>query len=416
MAEVALPNAVRYGQMLPDAVAGTQTLNRFDAVNGSTFSNDGANEIRINISAPGFLLGHQAELHFDLKNNDTTNDLNTNGRASCVFDQLRIESNGVELERIEHYGLLDYLMSAYEGNLAGQAAGSFAGGPTPAATLAGTGGTTIGEGAVASFSIKFRSGFLNNKLKKAIPLLGTNGITLIMRMNPSAIESVIAAAGTISSISVLNPRVYCPVFQITDSNFAQRYQSMLGQMGIEWCGISFKRYTNALPAVTGDVVGQINDRSISLRGLLTAIRTNANIIDADKNSFATQIANISKYVYRINGQQYPLGGVDYSATDPARAYSEVAKLLGTYDELRGSVDKSVFVATDTTGLGVLAVDLKKYDDRSVNLTGLATAASTMPSTLEVTKLGAGDASTMVTFAICDAIYKLDNTGAFSVQM
>lgn len=191
---------------------------------------------------------------------------------------------------------------------------------------------------------------------------------------------------------------------------------MLGQMGIEWCGISYKRYTNALPAVTGNVVGQINDRSISLRGLLTAIRTNTNIVDADANSFATQIANINKYVYLINGQQYPLGGVDYSATDPARAYSEVAKLLGTYDELRGSVDKSVFVATDTKGLGVLAVDLKKYDDRSVNLTGLATAASTMPSTIEITKSAAGNASTMVTFAICDAIYKLDNTGAFSVQM
>ena len=64
-----IPLCVRYDMDLPLAVQGSQQMVRFDAVNGNNFVMDGgSNEIRINISSAGFLVGSESYLHFIIKN------------------------------------------------------------------------------------------------------------------------------------------------------------------------------------------------------------------------------------------------------------------------------------------------------------------------------------------------------------
>lgn len=424
-----LPTAVRYGQQLPSAVDGTQTLSRFQSSNGNTFKSNGANEIRINVSAPGFLIGDQGYLQFDLTN-DSANDLALQGSAACIFNQLRIESNGVELERIENYGLLSYILDAAEGSTSSANMLTMAGGSSPVgSSWVGT-GQTVATTATSSFTVKLKSGFLTNSLKKAIPLVGTGGITIILRLETNLAKSVKASANTISSITVSNPTYFAPVFQINDADFAQRYQAMLSQVGLEWTGVSYKHYQNALTATATTQVGQLNDRSRSLRGFVTAVRPDASVVTAaTAQSFSCCIEDISKYEYDISGQTYPLSGVEYSQTKFGRAMEEMNKLLSVTGTTRVSMNNFISKHDDlavgngavgragSDSCGLLCVDLKRYNDHGkLSMTGINTAASTTPSTVQITKDATGVTQTLNTYAVVDALYRLDSSGAFSVMM
>ena len=97
-----LPLAVRYGVLLPPAVRGKQMTSRYDAVNGTNFPvASSSTEIRINVSCPGFLLGSQSYLQFQIKNANATNNLKFMNSPNDIIESIRIESNGVELERID---------------------------------------------------------------------------------------------------------------------------------------------------------------------------------------------------------------------------------------------------------------------------------------------------------------------------
>ena len=63
----------------------------------------------------------------------------------------------------------------------------------------------------------------------------------------------------------------------------------------------------------------------------------------------------------------------------------------------------------------MAVDLKKFDDEKLLMTGLNTAASGAPNTLELITDGDAVASEVATFAVCDAVFTLDARGQMSVS-
>ena len=436
-----LPLAVRYGIALSPAVMGQQTMSRFDAVNGSTFGMGASSqEIRINVSAPGFLLGSHSYLHFELANVGSKG-VKLQNSAADIIESIRLESNGVELERLDGYNMYDGIIRNYKGIESTNTVGSIEGQPDTsldasnqvvAGVLSHIAATTGNN----SYVIRLNSGFLSGgALKKAIPLIGTGGFTIVLRLATVSEAFIqVNADGTQSdgavgaaNVSVKNPRFYAPVFQIEDAGFAQRYSTMLNSMGIEWSGVTSKRYTNqlAIGGANNTNILQLNDRSLSLRGFATVIRPNANADAFKNNSLSGDVTICTRYRYMISGQENPLGGIDVATNNPGRAYLEALNLFTDMTEPQTVVDDTLFLATavsaagaagDTSNLyskGSICVNLKKYGDRNLNLTGLNTAMSTTPSTVELTTTAIAAVMRVDTFAICDAIYRLDANGAFS---
>ena len=433
-----LPLAVRYGITLPVAVSGQSTMSRFDSVNGQEFAFGSASqEIRINVSSPSFLLGSESYLQFEIANADATNAAKFMGSANDCIESLRIESNGVELERIDGYNMITTILKRYT-SVSDTTTQIFEGAPLRSSDAAAViaGNSTIKAATSRTFCIRLNSGFLSGgSLRKALPLIGTGGFTMVLRLATVAdafcqVKNADGAQATASigagNLKMVNPRFYAPCFQIDDAGFGQRYSTMLNSMGIEWSGVTSKRYTNQLQAVAGptQTVLQLNDRSLSLRGFVTAMRPYSE--NEKNNSFLTDMSRVTRYRYLISGQEMPLGGIDYKPNAAGRAYFESLKLFGSMANADSNISYSTFTGTgfDTNGaanvdcslkytLGTACVDLKKYGDNNLNLTGLNTAMSTVPSTVEIYTEAIAATTRIDTFAIVDVVYRLDQNGSFS---
>ena len=117
----ALPNAVKYSQLMPKAVAGRGSMRKFQSSNGNTY-NQGANIIRIDVNADmgAFLDGQHGELEFKISSsNKTTNEAQSIDTGGWGWIQrLRIEADGIELERIDNYNLLQTRLFQFQSNKA----------------------------------------------------------------------------------------------------------------------------------------------------------------------------------------------------------------------------------------------------------------------------------------------------------
>jgi hypothetical protein len=155
-----------------------------------------------------------------------------------------------------------------------------------------------------------------------------------------------------------------------------------------------------------------------LKALVTVLRTNALRDDADSSSVgASQLLGLTEYRYVIAGANYPQDTVQYSATDSGRTYEEAQKALAKDGHPHGepTVSRQSFVATDATGQGVIAVDLRSFDDKTLSMAGINTAASAAPNTLELTMDANAVASDLTTYAICESLFVLDGKGGLTAS-
>ena len=102
-----LPMSMQYAARKVPAVQASSILRSFSASNGTTF-NTSTNEIRIPVNCDGFLDGSKSYLQFTI-NNSGGNTAGLDPYGLCWCDQLRIESNGQVLERVERAGVYDTL-------------------------------------------------------------------------------------------------------------------------------------------------------------------------------------------------------------------------------------------------------------------------------------------------------------------
>lgn len=366
-------------------------------------------------------------LNFTVRNKDVANECSLTHGGACVIQSLRIESGSTELERIDDYNVLHPLITAFVANAQISTCLDGTDFPTSATAVSGLelsklGDTATGKYDHANVSISLHSGVLNNMMNKATPLMGTGGLTLVLSLGTPTTCLVAEANKTISSYTVENPRYVAPVFTVADSNFQDRYVSMVQDTGVEYSGVTYKRYTGTLTAGAGSDTIQINDRSLSLRGLLAGIRSTADITDADKNSLGTRLIGIDRYTYTLAGQNYPSSGIDYSVRAPSQAFAEALKYFGVFPpngKYGGDIDLSSFTTATTNDQqahGCLAIDLKKWGDQSTSFNGINTASSTMPSTALISKTSSAVASTVTVFAQVDAMYRLGPDGSWSVAM
>ena len=102
----ALPASMRYALGSTDAVSSSTVERMFESNNGNVFGPSSSNEIRIPIQADGFLDTAKHYFQFTILNKGTTQASALDGDISCIIDSVRIEMNGIEIERLDGYAPL----------------------------------------------------------------------------------------------------------------------------------------------------------------------------------------------------------------------------------------------------------------------------------------------------------------------
>ncbi len=468
-----LPRSMRYAATSVPAVQAECTLARFDSTNGVAFTPTGANEIRIRVKADGFLNASKHYLYFKVTS-DSANSAFVDGDAGSFFDRVTIESNGTQIEQIDRYALYNGIRRNYNNDIpsinklcvesgGGQMStianvGAFADvAGADAATLVtdinleknafltATNGlvnpvalSNLGDEITSAkskiYCIQLQSGCLLNTHGKALPD-GLNELEIVLRLRSSA-GALVSTADI--NYTIHAPRMYCPVYRIANGSVMSSY-NQLASSGISWIGDTVKTYVTSMERNVGPQVLQLNDRSMSLKALITALRSNApdtKQLYSNTGFFLGDASGtISDYLVKIAGVNYPqsqiLLNTAEAGQDIGRCYEEAIKSLARPGEKYSDahVDKSQFVSTSvnytsanntgatTSAKGLLCVDLKKFSDSELRMVGLNTANNAAPSTFEI-QVGTQFATNIdaTTFALVEAIWTMDNTGALRVAM
>ena len=413
-----IPKSMQYAMRKASAVNAESTLRQFSANNGTTFS-PSVNEIRINVSADGFLDGAKSYLYFTINNTNASagQNLALDSDALCWLDQLRIESNGQVLERLDRAAVWNNLQARWKGAVGQRfARNAKCGGPVLTADSLANSGATIDEATSATFACPLPLGFLHAHHGRAIPQGAS--FDIVVRCNSTAGQCFNWESDAATSFTITNPRFYAPVYRINDGDVMSEYSQAVMENGITWSGDVVKTYINSIPAGAGTRNLQINDRSVSLKALVSVLRTDTLIADADSSSVgASTLLGVTQMRYIIAGKNYPQDQIQYSATDCGRLYEECHKALAKDGEAycEPLVSKLKFVATDATAQGTIAVDLKKFDDDKLMMVGLNTASSSAPNTLELITDANAVASEVATFGVCEAVFLMDGRGQMSVS-
>lgn len=429
----ALPSSMRYALGNADAIPSSTTERMFSANNGNSFSPTGSNEIRIPVQASeGFLDTAKHYLFFTITNGSAAVK-HLDGDISCIIEQVRITSQGVELERLDDYALLHNYKKLYNQSYTErEMRNSKSGGPVTAIENVVV-GASITNAHTANFCVQLDSGFLLGHHKKALPM-GMAEFEIVIRLNSGA-TALVSEADAANIYTITNPRFYCPVYKIEDMNVLNQYKMLASQRGISWSGDTNKLYMGSL---SGNGVGtetiQINDRSLSLKSLITMIRPNAKALATRSLTLSSScITGVSQYHYKIGGMNYPQVPVDVvdatnginicrlydqavkSFADPGFAHSESlvsqARVIKAYPDIG-----DLHAGTDSPN-AVVAVDLRRFDDERLSYVGLNTAKNASPNTLEiVADAGLNYAANTNTYAICEAEYTMQPNGQLRVQV
>jgi hypothetical protein len=365
---------------------------------------------------------------------------------------MRIEANGVVVEEINQYALYNSIQQTYNSDLskifknAVQAGGAqlevkdvaTAGNIIKAEY--GSLGEAIATGNSKVFCIQLESGLLKNSLNKALPdgLVELDIILTLSEVN-TAVISTGAPTWTLS-----NPSLYAPVYKIENADVMNAYRQTVASEGVMIQGQTCKTYINSVSSAAGTKSLQINDRSLSCLGLVTALR-DAGAASANtkysvgaygfRSNDANTDGSVTKMKYMINGVNKPQSDININVAtnglDLGRVYEESIKALAKngkhYSEanvsrhqLKGSVSDVYASATDTASTevpkGLLSVDLKKFDDNMLRMVGENTSANSSPNVLEFTHTALPNDLEAVTYSLVEAFFSMGPTGSLSVAM
>ena len=440
------PRNMLYNLSATKSIDVRSDLRRYDATITSGFTGAGQSEARIPISSmDAFLDTNKSYLNFQVVGAAAA--FTVDGTAGSFIDRLEIQSNGRSVWRCDRYSLHHNMRKFYNSDLAEVNRLSVCEGSRGLITqLEGTpadndinkvGLSTIGEevgsGHSKNYCLALECGLLANDLKKAIPMGANLEIVIRFRANNAAI---IAHTGA-PTWTINNVRFYTHAYQVMDAGAIDFYNQMRAQGAVAWSGSYIKTYINSVPSAAATHTLQINDRSLSVLSMTTALRKTAaesTLATATNSAFLLDdgTGNVVSYEYMIAGQPVPTSG--RIEVEPAsdgenlgRCYEEAIKSLGDDGKSvsNSCVDKQMFKSsTDTLvatkagalkfGKGVLAIDLRKMDDLSLKMKGLNTAASAAPNNIRIEHEAFGTDVDATTFVKAEATWVLQPNGEVTV--
>ena len=271
--ERVLPKTLDYTDVLPLAVESRSRRRTFFPINGQSFSSDGANIIRIDLSADALLDTQHSYLRFRFRARGAACGIDQAGGHSFIR-RLRVEQSGTVLEDINSYNRLmgaivlpcqssnehNSERAITEGIMAmGKAVGQAAAGAIFQTQVTGQssaelfGGNQNGDAQVAAddyftFSIPLNSGLLNNS--KLIPLMLMSApLTIELELAPSIQPVCWAGAAPGGTYDIDNVRYIANLIEVGQDVAAQlrMVQEVSGGV-LTLAGQTYRHFTGTLTA------------------------------------------------------------------------------------------------------------------------------------------------------------------------
>lgn len=439
--QTALPDSVKYARLPKKAVAGHSTLRRFASSNGTNFTPDNNNVIRIPITSSGinsFLDGAHSYLQFNISaDNKTTNEAqNICGGIWSIIQRFRIidRNSGAILEDVNNYNLLHSTLFKYQTD------------PSKLAhhnAVSGTAGNLIGSGndpSAVGYQVKYDasesrsfatnteaskmtlccpliSAFLSNTKGLYIPLGASGGCEIELTI-ASALQCMKGATDV--NYKVLSCNFIAPIVHITGDDFGSSMSQMVSVMGgLSFTGSTYENFVSNYSA-GGEKVVNIPIQCRSLRALMTVSRTTTQVSLATVDGLNTTLANnTTSYNYRIADQMFPPSRIeclvaDADANNTSNAYNQVLLATGQLNSIHAQtlINNSQF----NTDSWVYACDTEAYLNETSNVshTGLDVLSGNLQVSLDVASTPAGP-QRVDTFALKEVLYFMDENGSFSVS-
>ena len=182
---------------------------------------------------------------------------------------------------------------------------------------------------------------LKNHHAQALPD-GLSELELVLRLAGNA-QAFVSAANDTPTYTMSEVSFNCPVYMIQDAGIMAEYRAGVADEGVLISGDTAKTYINNVVAGTGIKTLQINDRSISCKALVTAIRpTGADNTKAAYSNgsygYTTTAGTtqLESYKYIIGGVNYPTQDIKLNLTDGnknlGRVQEETCKALALHGE------------------------------------------------------------------------------------
>jgi len=465
--ERVLPKTLDYTDVLPLAVESRARRRTFFPVNGQSFTGAGANIIRIDISADALLDTQHSYLRFNFRNDISGDSV----AKTCGMDyagghsfikRLRVEQSGVVLEDINSYNRLmgaivlpcqsgdDHhkersITELVQGKGQGTTLDNGMAGIADLNTITsrkalGTAHNTLGQMGASTdvdVCIPLNSGIFNNE--KLIPLMLMSApLTIEIELDtPNAV--VIwedAAAGKDYTIS--NVRYIANLIEV-GGDVAQQLRMVQEMSGgvLTLAGQTYRHFTGAITASTGDQVVNVPARVKSMKSLFFASQSSGGPSVANQASIGTGgNFKLSEYQLKIGSVVYPPtpvrcnfadGGADAGGVAPRRSepLMELAKAWGNVGSTKG-LGQLDFVSYGATETGVCAsgaqysfapfgLDLEAFQRVAIE-SGVNTADRSLPISLILNTAQAPTATNVDVYVLADALFYINADGSMSVSV
>ena len=473
-----MPSNADYTKVLPLAVESRSRRRTFFPVNGQSFTSDGNNIIRIDISAQAFLDPKHSYLRFGFTNNSGQALGFDFGGGHGIIERLRIEQAGNVLSDVNNYNkLMSAIILPSQGGVDSLAHRSLTEGqsflnqngngnsmnPAPANQVGGASMGTpaqtnglVANGATYTFSIPLMNGLIGTTQDKMVPLqlLGSSPLTIEIQLAPlrdvGSIAVAAPAAGTNYTIS--NVRYIAQLVEVgpeVDANLRMVQELSGGRLVMN--GVDYTHFNGNIPAnAVGNQVVNVPARRKSLKSLFFVGASKSYAADGAggaEHGFVYNLSyggnfNMVNYQLKIGSVLYPPTPVDCefqggaAALSRGEAVSELAKCLGTLGSAHGtgSLQTTNTFTTDcvvanmtipavaganpptTLKFSPFGMDLESFQRTAIE-SGVNTADASLPISL-ILNIGAaqGEAIAVDAYVSYDSLYFIDETGTIRVSM
>ena len=382
MTERVLPSNVDYTKILPLAVESRSRRRSFFPVNGQTFTSNGNNIIRIDVSASAFLDPKHSYLRFRYVNTTA---------QTCGFDfggghgfirRLRIEQAGNVLSDINHYNkLMAGIVLPCQGGVdsvahrsitegqrfANNGAAGLSTDPTPAVDMSGAVVNTPTNGAALvaavagngqyTFSIPLMNGLLGTTQDKMVPLqmLGSSPLTIEIELADGLDIGAYGAAVVAPTYAINDVRYIASLVEVgpeVDAQLRMVQEVSGGKLVLN--GVDYTHFNGNIPGgATGNQVINVPARRKSLKSLFFVGASQQYVASgagpAGEHALSYNLSfggtmTLVDYQIKIGSVVYPPTPVDCqfqgvngtSAFQRGEALSELAKCWGSVSSAHGT--------------------------------------------------------------------------------
>ena len=458
--ERVLPKTLDYTDVLPLAVESRARRRTFFPVNGQTFASDGANVIRIDISADSLLDTQHSYLRFTFKAKAQSCGIDYAG-GHAFIRRLRIEQSGTVLEDINSYNrLMGAIVLPCQSSdehheertitegVRGKSQSSTAVAMTDLAMTANAQGglqgsnltnnsdAQIAADATWDFCIPLNSGIFNND--KLIPLMLMSAPLTIEIELENGTRAVCWNTGA-GTYEISNVRYIANLVEV-GQDVAQQLRMVQELSGgvLTLAGQTYRHFTGATTATAGDQIINVPARVKSMKSLFFVNQGDGNDAFGTYDISTGTNNRLTEYQLKIGSVVYPptpvrcnfgSGAANVVAGVRAEAFMELAKAWGNVGSTKGlgqlgwrnwclvnNTRPTATVAGTAMVFAPCGLDLEAFQRVAIE-SGVNTADRSLPISL-ILNFGTqpSGAQTYDVFVLADALFYINGDGSMSVSV